>query len=99
MEARLVIENDQTVSQKDINLTSQNLVDQKEDIESGNKKEKDFQYKEGGYGWLVVAVTVTCAGITDSMLGNYSLVQDELLIAYNTTDNFAIYAGTFFNTI
>ena len=72
------------------------LVMSKEDERACKNVEKnEFQLKEGGYGWLIVFVTTVCAGITGSMFGNYSLVQDKIPIAYNETDNYAIQAGLF----
>jgi hypothetical protein len=58
-----------------------------------NPKIVNFKYKEGGYGWFVVAATVLCGGLALSNYSNYPLVQDQLLLAYNNTENYAIYAG------
>ncbi len=54
-----------------------------------------FRHKEGGYGWLVVICTIICGGITGSISSNYSLVQDKLLVEFNSTDNCAIITGFF----
>lgn len=57
------------------------------------KPPKDFHYKEGGWGWLVVIATSYCFGILVGMMNNYALIYNKLEIVYNGTENAVFYAA------
>jgi hypothetical protein len=59
-----------------------------------------FEYKEGGWGWLVVIACGFCFGILIGMVNNYALIYNGLDEAYkNTTENHVVYTGNFKQSI
>ena len=62
---------------------------------SQSKPPKNFVYKEGGWGWVVVIATSYCFGILVGMMNNYALIYNKLEIVYNGTENHVFYAGNF----
>lgn len=50
-------------------------------------------YKEGGWGWIVVIAVSYCFGILYGMVNNYALIYNKFTIVYNGTHNHIIYAA------
>ena len=65
------------------------------EMEVAEKPPKDFVYKEGGWGWVVVIATSYCFGILVGMMNNYALIYNKLEIVYNGTENHVFYAGKY----
>ena len=53
----------------------------------------NFEYKDGGWGWVVVIASSYCFGILYGMVGNYALIYNKFEIVYNSTENHVLYAG------
>ncbi|CAF0800646.1 unnamed protein product [Brachionus calyciflorus] len=68
------------------NLKDEELFDEK--IEC-----KDFIYKEGGWGWVVVLSAGYCLGILIGMINNYALIYNELDRVYTGIENHVLYAA------
>ena len=62
-----------------------------------SSKTDDFEYKEGGWGWVVVIASAYCFGILYGMVGNYALIFNKFEQVYNETDNHIFYAGSNIN--
>ena len=61
---------------------------------SAEKSElEEFEYMEGGWGWVVVIASSYCFGILYGMVGNYALVFNKFVLVYNETENHVLYAG------
>jgi len=80
------------------NISGAQNVQNKHDTNKNNnevvdKQNEQFEYKEGGYGWVVVVATGYCFGILIGMLNNYSLLYNELDRVYNNTQNHVLYSG------
>lgn len=76
-------------------LKSIEAKDSMEEMEVIEKPPKDFVYKEGGWGWVVVIATSYCFGILVGMMNNYALIYNKFEIVYNGTENHIFYAGKF----
>ncbi len=74
----------------------ENKLDENRRIKKNNDH-KDFVYKEGGFGWVVVISTGYCFGVLIGMVNNYALILNELDRVYNETENHVLYSGTFNN--
>lgn len=70
---------------------SKNVINSKEDLSMHT--DNNFEYKEGGLGWLVVISCGYCFGILIGMMNNYSLIYNEFDRVYNQTENHVVYSG------
>lgn len=68
------------------------ILNEKLSIEGKNK---DFIYKEGGWGWVVVIASGYCFGILIGMINNYALIYNELVKVHNGTANHVVYSGSY----
>lgn len=57
------------------------------------EKIDEFEYLEGGWGWVVVLASAYCFGILYGMVGNYALIFNKFEVVYNETENHVLYAG------
>ena len=57
------------------------------------QEDLDFDFKEGGWGWVVVIAASYSFGILNGMVNNYALVYNKLDVVYNGTDNHTLFAG------
>lgn len=89
------------ISQSD----SQLKIEKRENDSFGVEKEQSkkdraddtqcFQYKEGGWGWVLVLATAYCFSINIGMMNNYALIHDKFIVVYNSTRNQVFYSGVF----
>ena len=88
-------QNNNLVRNKQIPCEEKHKLDEKFMIEEYDKIEHmDFNYKEGGWGWMVVVATGYCFGILIGMINNYALIYNELDTVYNgTVKNHVVYCG------
>lgn len=62
------------------------------DLKKSEEKD-EFEYLEGGWGWVVVLASAYCFGILYGMVGNYALIFNKFEVVYNETENHVLYAG------
>ena len=54
----------------------------------------EFSYREGGVrAWLVVIASGYCFGILVGLLNDYSLLYNQMIKDFNSTENHILYAG------
>ena len=63
------------------------------DVNPSPIRQANFEYKDGGWGWVVVIASSYCFGILYGMVGNYALIYNKFEIVYNSTENHVLYAG------
>ena len=90
-----VIKNTKKVTIDTTNKSLDNIKTIEHEIEESvsQKSDSDFEYKEGGWGWVVVMSAGYCFGIIFGMSNNYALLLNELTVVYKQAPNNVVYAG------
>ena len=78
--------------QAEINQSNSSSDDENIEMTSEPKISK-FEYKEGGYGWVVCVATAYTLGVIYGIINNYSLIYSKFDIVYNNTKNHVVYSG------
>ncbi len=81
------------INQGFINDDEKNELKSEKNLDPILNDNKNFVYKEGGWGWIVVVASSYCFGILYGMVGNYALIYNKFEIVYKTTPNHVLYAG------
>ena len=87
------------ITQSDTQLPIERIEFDSFGVEKQLKEESndtsDFEYKEGGWGWVVVVATGYCFAILIGMVNNYALIHNKFVVVYNSTENHVFYSGMF----
>ncbi len=69
------------------------VLEQKTGDDLPPESRPEFEYMEGGWGWVVVVASAYSFGILYGMVGNYALIFNKFEEVYNGTENHVFYAG------
>ncbi len=78
----------------DSGFDGSDVFGQKAEGDSAPGCRPEFEYMEGGWGWVVVVASAYSFGILYGMVGNYALIFNKFEEVYNGTENHVFYAGS-----